>query len=668
MGWAEDLEEAVLPRAVAGDRLPRVMAYLCLAAALSGLVAAIGAWNFGYPGHAFKIFLGAASILLTLPLLRMVQDWQIAGHYLAANIFLQSILLAPSPTISCIILVSLAAGVALFRTGAARFWIAAIVARCGFVAITSATELESATAAAITFAAAVTFLIVQITESSRLRSLRLEKVATQQTAGQVAILNKLVNSYFDAFMLVSGNDIHSVGPGIESFLGYTQQDFPGRPLAYYLHPDEVQLIENLQPGAPPSRHEVRIRHSDGRWVWIEAYSVPDVVHHRQDRRLVVFRNFESQRKVSDQLTQAQRLESMGSIAAAVAHDFNNMLTVIMGIADQLPQGTNKSEIVRVAGSAALLTNKLLAFGHGQPVSTDVQDLSHVMQEHSLLIRHMLNSKFVLFEDYIEKPALVRIDEAQFEQVVVNLINNAREAMPDGGDLEISLSLAELDRHTARHDAEGPYAVLEVKDSGRGMSAEIQTKAFDPFFSTKQHSSNSGLGLSSCYGIVAQSGGFIDIQSHPGTGTSIKVYLPLAEVHDNEPVLELITNTTSIMVVDDDPAVVRVIKSALVRAGYQVLGFTRPEAAIEAFSTSKITLVISDVVMSGMNGSDLVKRFRSQVPDLPVLFVSGAVSDELSDWEFDDITAYLAKPFRGEEIVARVEGLIGTDKPLTQAFR
>ena len=156
-----------------------------------------------------------------------------------------------------------------------------------------------------------------------------------------------------------------------------------------------------------------------------------------------------------------------------------------------------------------------------------------------------------------------IEESQFEQTLVNLVNNAREAMPDGGDLlEVALSLTELDHHSQRLDADGPYPVLEVKDSGRGITAAVQTSVFDPFFSTEERQNNSGLGLSSCYGIVAQCGGLIDIESQPGTSTSVKVGRPLVETRDNQPVLELVTNTTFIIVVDDDPGIVRVIKSAL----------------------------------------------------------------------------------------------------------
>ena len=197
------------------------------------------------------------------------------------------------------------------------------------------------------------------------------------------------------------------------------------------------------------------------------------------------------------------------MAAAVAHDFNNMLTVILGFADELPDGTAKQEITRVTTNAASLINKLMNFSHGHSASSEILDLSHVMREQSNLVRHALDSRYILIEGYQEDPALVRIDNSEFEQVFINLLNNAREAMPDGGEVEISLHTTELEATEAC--SAGTYAVVELRDSGCGIDEATQKRAFDPFFSTKESKKTSGLGLSSCYGIISQYGGFIDIE-------------------------------------------------------------------------------------------------------------------------------------------------------------
>jgi CheY-like chemotaxis protein len=357
------------------------------------------------------------------------------------------------------------------------------------------------------------------------------------------------------------------------------------------------------------------------------------------------------------------------MAAAVAHDFNNMLTVIMGIADELPEGEARKDIRRVAGNAAALTNKLLTFGHGQRTTSEIHDLSHVMHEQSTLLRHALDSRYVVVESYVDEPLLVRIEASQFEQVLMNLVNNAREAMPEGGELEVSLQSVEIGPERSsgvqprdpdergNHHKEGHYALLEVQDSGTGIDADTLAKVFDPFFSTKPGATNSGLGLSSCYGIVSQYGGFIDIDSMVGAGTSVKVYLPIAETRDYEPTLEVIDNEVSILVIDDDPGVVRVVRNALSRAGYSVRAYTDVSEALDAFNPAKVSLVVSDVVMPGMSGADLVRKMRQRAPHLPVLFISGFTNDELDSWTTDESTSYLAKPFRGEEVVRRVQTLL-----------
>jgi CheY-like chemotaxis protein len=337
-----------------------------------------------------------------------------------------------------------------------------------------------------------------------------------------------------------------------------------------------------------------------------------------------------------------------------------MLTVIVGISDELPEGVHRDEIRRVAGNAANLTNKLLTFGHGQLASSEIHDLSHLVQDHSHLLQHTLDSRYVVVESYVEDPLLVRINESQFEQVLVNLVNNAREAMPDGGELEVSLQAVEFDSDD-EGEKSGHYALLEVGDSGAGIDADTQAKIFDPFFSTKDTPKNSGLGLSSCYGIVSQNGGFIEVDSKLGAGTTVKVYLPIAETRDYQPTLDVIDNEVSVMVIDDDPGVVRVVRNALQRAGYSVRGFTDVDAAREFFTPNGVSLVISDVVMPGITGANLVRELRLRAPQLPVLFISGFTNDALDDWTPDDLTNYLAKPFRGEEVVARVGELLGSTR-------
>jgi PAS domain S-box-containing protein len=641
---------------VKNPRLAQLLAILSLAAALTGVIAATLTWVYGYPDLAINIYIAAVTFPLTIVILNYTGKSAVAGHYLAANIFLQTLLFSAEPAVGCVVLVCLAAGAALLGNIGGSFWLLVIVLRCVQLAFVAPSQAMSATAAVSAVAAVIVFLIVRLSESSRSRLFKRANAKSTINAKQVEVLEALVADYFDAVLQVSGNDIFHVSRSVETLLGYPPDKFIDRPLNNYLHPEESDLTEELTPGKPAFRREIRMRHANGRWVWVEMYASPGVFGGNPNRMSLVLRDYEKERKVIDQLTQAQRLEGMGSMAAAVAHDFNNMLTVIMGIADELPPGDARSEIRRVTGNAAALTNKLLTFGHGQITTSEIQDLSHLMHEHSLLLQHTLDSRYIVLESYTEDPLLVRIEESQFEQVLVNLVNNAREAMPRGGELEVSLQYVEIEADQGK-EKEGHWALLEVTDSGQGIDTETQAKVFDPFFTTKSTQSNSGLGLSSCYGIVSQYGGFIEIDSTIGVGTTIRVYLPIAETRDYEPTLDVIDNEVSIMVVDDDPGVVRVVKNALVRTGYSVRGFTDVGAAKDYFAPHKVSMVISDVVMPGESGAHFVSEIRKRAPELPVLFISGFSNEELNTWEQNDITNYLAKPFRGEEVVSRVESLL-----------
>ncbi|MCR9260858.1 MAG: ATP-binding protein [Pseudomonadaceae bacterium] len=661
MSLAIDFARGFLPADKQADRLSQLLVYLSLSTMVASIVAAGLTYSYGYTAQAWLILMASATFPLAIVVMHMFKSPIVAGHYLAANIMLQSILFAPDPAISCVVLISMAAGAGLLGTLGSRIWLSLIVLRCIYVAFTVEGTDPSATAAVSAFISVVVFAIVQLSELSRARSDRRTRERQSFSQKQASILQSLITRYFDGVMQVRGDDVFAVSDGIEKLLGYKPDNFIDRPLSYYLHPEEQDLLEHLTPDKPPVRMEVRLRHADGRWVWVELYATSGLLFGANPNHVqLVLRDYEKERKVGDQLTQAQRLEGMGSMAAAVAHDFNNMLTVIMGISDELPEGTPRREIRRVTTNAANLTNKLLTFGHGQPPSSEIHDLSHLMSEHSLLMQHTLDSRYVVIESYIDDPLLVRINESQFEQILVNLVNNARESMPDGGELEISLQWVEFESE-AEGDKSGHYALLEVGDSGRGIDAETQAKIFDPFFSTKDTLSNSGLGLSSCYGIVSQYGGFIEIDSKVGVGTTVKVYLPIAETRDYQPTLDVIDNEVSIMVIDDDPGVVRVVRNALQRAGYYVRGFTDVSAAREAFSPSTVSLVIADVVMPGITGANLVNELRLRAPDLPVLFISGFTNDALNDWTPDKQTNYLAKPFRAEEVVARVGELLGSKR-------
>lgn len=655
MSLARLAEKYLLPPDKQSDRRSRLFVNLCLAATLTALIAATLTLVYGYEQLAVGIYFGALTLPLGFVFLRFGMSALPAGHYLTANIMLQTLFFAAMPAVATVAMVALAGAVALLGKNGGRFWLAVIVAYCVYIALSASTELESALGTVAALMSAVVFTIVNATERSRaLASLR-ARTSTRQSTEQISMLQRLISRHFDGIMQVNDGQPVFVSDGVSALLGYSIDEIVNRPLGFFLHPDEKSLPQLLDVGDSVQREELRLRHAEGHWIWVEAYIAPDMQGHRTQWRSIILRNYDAQKKAAEQLVQAQRLESMGTMAAAVAHDFNNMLTVIMGFADELPEGEARSEIIRVASSAAHLTNQLLTFGHGQRSGNEILDLSHLLREQSALLRHSLDSRYVLIESYQEDPVLVRIAPSHFDQVFINLLNNAREAMPDGGHVEISLYSVELPGTEVR-DA-GQFGVLEIRDSGIGMDEATQAKAFDPFFSTKPDKSAGGLGLSSCYGIVSQYGGFMEIDSTPGQGTATRVYLPISETQAHEPVLELIDNDATIVVVDDDPGVLAVVHNALRRAGYRTRTFTEPSQAVEFFDRANVCLLITDVVMQTMDGSQLAAKLRAVEPDLPVLFISGFAREYLDEWELNDTTRFLAKPFRGDEIVARSETLL-----------
>ncbi len=644
----------LLPAHKRQDRIARLFVYLCATATCMALVAATMTWAYGFDTLAVGIYLAALSIPVALVILRYSDTAVPAGHYLTANLIMQTVLFSAEASVGCVTLVAIAAGAALLGKGG-RLWIGVIAARCAYVAATSDTVNASATAAVSGMVAVGAFIIVHEIERSRSIAAMREARSQRRIAGQMAVFEDLVLKHFDAYVTLEDHAIVGASPGIERLLGYSPDAFSRQPLMHYLHQDERSKALDLSTDRLAHRTELRLRHRDGHWVWVEAYSTPELSFSNPRQRVVVLRNYDAQRKVSDQLHQAQRLESMGTMAAAVAHDFNNMLTVILGFADMLPDGEPRREIVRVATNAADLTHKLLMFGHGHSTSAAVQDVGHLMREQSALVRHTLDSRFILIENYQEEPALVRIGETQLVQVLLNLVNNAREAMPDGGELEITLTTEELPASHPR--GRGHYVRIDVRDTGLGMDNATLAEAFDPFFSTKITPNNTGLGLSSCYGIVAQYGGFMDLDSGVGKGTVVSVWLPIAETMDNEPVAALVEGDAVVLVIDDDPGVMLVVRNALLQEGYQVRGFTDPQAGMAFFTPGKVCAVVTDMVFPGASGMALVEKLRIMDPDLPALFISGFNDDRLDGWEPDVRTLFLAKPFRSEEVVERVGALV-----------
>ncbi|MEZ5924732.1 MAG: response regulator [Hyphomicrobiaceae bacterium] len=384
-----------------------------------------------------------------------------------------------------------------------------------------------------------------------------------------------------------------------------------------------------------------------------------------------------ERELELQFAQSQKMQAVGQLAGGIAHDFNNVLTVIIGFSDLLlanhrPTDPAFRDIIAIkqnANRAASLVRQLLAFSRRQTLRPEVLSLSDVISDLSIFLSRLLGEKVKLKVSHGRDLWEVKADVTQFEQVIINLAVNARDAMAEGGKLTIrtsNLPAAEVAKLTGDQLDPGDYVVCEVVDTGTGMTREVMEKMFEPFFSTKEVGKGTGLGLSTVYGIVKQTGGYIFCDSVLGKGTTFRIYLPrhieaevvpqiAAKVEKKERARDL-TGTGTVMLVEDEEAVRRFAARALTRQGYKVLEAASGAEALEVIAghDGTIDLVLSDVVMPEMDGPTLLKELRKQYPELKIIFISGYAEEALKSLQGGEEFAFLPKPFQLKDLVATVK--------------
>ncbi len=453
----------------------------------------------------------------------------------------------------------------------------------------------------------------------------------------------------------------------------------------YDHPAEVVGVVLTDAVAEPGRleqlratleaegrwvnEEVRLRRRDGSHFWglLSATAARDGLG-----RIVqvdgVIADVTARKQLEEQFRQSQKMEAVGKLAGGVAHDFNNLLTVIIGHAEllraQAGPGSlaagNAERVLDAAQRASGLTRQLLAYSRQQVLAPRVLDLGEVVRHMGEMVRRLIGEDVALDVTAPESPCWVRVDRSQIEQVLLNLVVNARDAMPVGGHLAITLA-----RRAPEAGAAAGTVVIAVRDTGAGMPAEVQARAFDPFFTTKPPGKGTGLGLSTVQGIVHQSGGTVWLESAPGAGTTVWITLPEVPAPEGESVAEpprpAAVSVSTVLVVEDEPAVRDLVRQALERAGHRVLAAAD---GLDALTVARahagpIDVVVSDVVMPRMSGREMAAELLRARPELRFLFISGYPDDAGDPRDFVGAAGdFLAKPFSPPLLVERVQALLG----------
>ena len=385
------------------------------------------------------------------------------------------------------------------------------------------------------------------------------------------------------------------------------------------------------------------------------------------------------RRSEERLRQAEKLEALGRLAGGLAHEFNNLLAMVLGYSELLLPAVAGDEKARghlekissSARRAASLTRQLLAFGRRQILLPRVLDLNTVVVESCHIVSRLLGENIETVVLPALEPAWIRADPAQIDQIMANLATNAHAAMPGGGKFKVAVSRAEVNEGNIRQHpglAPGSYAVLSVSDTGSGMSPEVKARLFEPFFSTREFGQGSGLGLASIYGIVVQSGGGITVQSEPGAGTTFEVYLPSVQPDEaaappaEGKSAESLRGTETILLVEDQEPLLDLAREFLGRMGYRVLATNLPHEALRISREfpGTIDLLLTDVMMPGVNGCELARQLREQRPALKVLYVSGFAEPAFEGYGAPE-EAFLEKPYGFEELGKKIRDVLKSPK-------
>jgi PAS domain S-box-containing protein len=478
-----------------------------------------------------------------------------------------------------------------------------------------------------------------------------------------------------------------LNPAWEKTLGYTNEELMSKSYIHFVHPDDreqtLELGKRVLEGENIQDYENRYICKDGsiKWLLWSLTSFPEqqliyaVAHDITERK----RAEDEWKKAEENLRQAQKMDAIGRLAGGVAHDFNNLMTAVIGYSEMAlrkaePGGAISNDILEIkkAGErAASLTSQLLAFGRKQMLQPKILNFNSVLENIHKMLRRLIGEHIDIAVMPDANLGLVKADPGQIEQVIVNLAVNARDAMPDGGKLTLETANVHISNEYAFNQLEvspGYYVMFAMTDTGFGMDVKTMAKIFEPFYTTKELGKGTGLGLSMVYGIIKQSGGHVAVYSEPGIGTTVKLYLPRIDEEQSAPAPQaeiplLEQGNRTILLVEDEKVVRDLIAKILRNLGYEVLVADNGNEALElaANHIEKIDLVLSDLVMPQMGGKEMAEKLLLLKPHLKMIFMSGYTEKAIfHQGVFNTNMAFLQKPFSYDTLATKVREVLHTE--------
>jgi PAS domain S-box-containing protein len=491
----------------------------------------------------------------------------------------------------------------------------------------------------------------------------------------------IIDAALDAIIAMDHEGrIVEFNPAAERIFGHRSADVMGRALAEVIIPPALReqhrrgLAYYCATGEAPvlgKRIEVQGARADGTEFPLEV-SITRMPGTGPPKFTGFLRDIAERRQLEEQLRQSQRMEAIGRLAGGVAHDFNNLLTVINGYCDMLLEdvlpdslmSANLNEVKNAGEQAANLTRQLLAFSRKQLLQPKILNVNAIIENNARILRRLIREDTEILTLLEPELGLVQADAGQLEQVLMNLAVNAQDAMPQGGRLTIETKNIVLDEtYVSQHTSAraGSYVMIAVSDTGHGMDAATRSRIFEPFFTTKELGRGTGLGLSIVYGIVKQSEGDIWVYSEPGKGTTFKIYLPRSEAAaaipaETYPVTETAANSETVLVVEDDPIVRKMVCRVLQNAGYQVLSAHHGGDGLRIYQEcgDHIGLILTDLVMPEISGPALVEKIKSRNPEVKVVYMSGYADKAAVGYGYlDPAVPFVQKPFNSADLLRKV---------------